>query len=194
MRIAYGVFGYGRGHATRALGVLRELTKRHDVRIFAGGDAYDTLSPSYAVHRVPRIAYEYGVGARRSILQTVLRNFPTTTDAILGGGARQCVVDEMRRLRPDFAIVDCDPFVHHAAVGDLRELGAASSPLHPPFDRMDPTERVRRSAGRVLSAGGALPVLVDPVPLAPAEVTGIPHEHALALHFAPEVPAHPRDH
>jgi UDP:flavonoid glycosyltransferase YjiC (YdhE family) len=39
MRIAHGVFGYGRGHATRAAAVLPELETRHEVRIFAGGDA-----------------------------------------------------------------------------------------------------------------------------------------------------------
>jgi hypothetical protein len=37
MRILYGVFGYGRGHATRALSVLPELMERHEVTVLAGG-------------------------------------------------------------------------------------------------------------------------------------------------------------
>ena len=42
MRIVYGVHGYGRGHATRALAVVQSLAARHDVRLFACGDAYDS--------------------------------------------------------------------------------------------------------------------------------------------------------
>ena len=36
MRIVYGIHGYGRGHATRALGVLPELRQRHEVLGLAG--------------------------------------------------------------------------------------------------------------------------------------------------------------
>ena len=49
LRIAYGVHGYGRGHSSRALAVLPELTKRHDVLVLAGdvpllkGSTLDTL-------------------------------------------------------------------------------------------------------------------------------------------------------
>lgn len=115
MRIAYGVFGYGRGHATRALGVLSDLTRHHDVLLFAGGDAHETLSEAYSVRRVPAITYEYGPDARRSIARTVVGNFKSAADALLGGPGFESVVRAMREFRPDFAIVDCDPFVHHAA-------------------------------------------------------------------------------
>lgn len=59
MRILYGVFGYGRGHATRALSVLPELRERHEVLLLAGGDAYDAIAPEHPVVRVPTLRYEY---------------------------------------------------------------------------------------------------------------------------------------
>ena len=40
MRIAYGVMGYGRGHAMRTMSVLPALMAEHEVTVFAGGDAY----------------------------------------------------------------------------------------------------------------------------------------------------------
>ena len=39
MRIAYGVMGYGRGHAMRTLSVLPELMKEHEITVFTAGDA-----------------------------------------------------------------------------------------------------------------------------------------------------------
>src|ERR1700685_3997997 len=36
MRIVYGVHGYGWGHATRALGVLPDLMRPHEVLVLAG--------------------------------------------------------------------------------------------------------------------------------------------------------------
>ena len=36
MRIAYGVMGYGRGHAMRARAVLPSLMEEHEITVFAG--------------------------------------------------------------------------------------------------------------------------------------------------------------
>ena len=44
MRIAYGVMGYGRGHAMRTATVLPHLMEQHDVRVFASADAYKAVS------------------------------------------------------------------------------------------------------------------------------------------------------
>jgi uncharacterized protein (TIGR00661 family) len=115
MRLAYGVFGYGRGHATRALSVLPLLTRQCEVLVLASGDAFDMLSPRYRVHRLPQIQYVYGSEAKRSLLRTVLVNARTTSDAILGGGDGDGVVRALRDFAPDVAICDCDPFVHHGA-------------------------------------------------------------------------------
>lgn len=45
MRILYGVCGEGRGHAGRALPIIRWLKKKHDVRVVAGDLAYEMLHP-----------------------------------------------------------------------------------------------------------------------------------------------------
>ncbi|MBN2447789.1 MAG: hypothetical protein JXO22_13745, partial [Phycisphaerae bacterium] len=52
MRIAYGVMGYGRGHATRTAAVLPTLMRRHDVLVLGGRDAYAALSADYPVVRI----------------------------------------------------------------------------------------------------------------------------------------------
>lgn len=115
MRLAYGVFGYGRGHATRALSVLPLLMRQCEVLVLASGDAFDMLSPKYRVHRLPRIEYVYGSEAKRSLLRTVVVNARTAGDAIWGGPEGNGVVRVLRDFAPDVAICDCDPFAHHAA-------------------------------------------------------------------------------
>ncbi|MBN1512501.1 MAG: hypothetical protein JXB13_10840, partial [Phycisphaerae bacterium] len=57
MKIAYGVHGFGRGHAMRARAVLPELFRRHEVLVLAGGDAYHALSADFAVTRIPTLKY-----------------------------------------------------------------------------------------------------------------------------------------
>src|SRR5215472_9225440 len=85
MRILYGVFGYGRGHATRALSVLPELRRRHEVIVLAGGDAYDAIAPEHAVVRIPTLRYEYSPDGRRSLSRTLGENVSHVADVWLGG-------------------------------------------------------------------------------------------------------------
>jgi len=40
MKIAYGIHGYGRGHSSRALAILPELARRHELLLLAGGDGH----------------------------------------------------------------------------------------------------------------------------------------------------------
>jgi uncharacterized protein (TIGR00661 family) len=116
MRIAYGVFGYGHGHATRAAAVLPMLERRNDVFVMAGGTAYEELSATRPVHRLPDIRYVYHDNSpRRSLLGTVVQNFGTATDAFLRGPALTSAMRALRNFDPHVAICDCDPFAHHAA-------------------------------------------------------------------------------
>ena len=73
MKIAYGVHGYGRGHAARALAVLPELVRRHDLLVLAADDAYHALRVAYNVVRIPGLRYALGVGGRRSARGTIRR-------------------------------------------------------------------------------------------------------------------------
>ncbi len=114
MRIVYGVFGYGRGHATRAMGVLPELTKRHQVLLLAGGDARDALAPIHPVIPIPTLRYAYA-GSRLSAPETLRQNLPILSDLLSRGEELQHVTDLLAAFKPHVAICDADPFTHRAA-------------------------------------------------------------------------------
>ncbi len=115
MRIIYGVHGYGQGHATRALAVLPELTRRHAVMVLAGGDAYETLHDRYPVLRVPTLSYGYGKNGRASTWETLRRNAPILFNWAVGSGTFLRVADEVRRFRPEVAISDAELWTHRIA-------------------------------------------------------------------------------
>jgi uncharacterized protein (TIGR00661 family) len=115
VRIAYGVFGYGRGHATRALSVLPDLREKHEVLILAGGDAYDAIHSVHPVVRVPTLRYEYRPDGTRSLSRTLGENLGHVADVALGGEAYREVVRLLHEARPDVAICDAEPWSHAAA-------------------------------------------------------------------------------
>jgi uncharacterized protein (TIGR00661 family) len=119
MRIVYGVFGYGRGHATRALSVLPELSARHAVLIVCGGDAWDAISPDYPALRIPTLRYVYQRRGRRSTWGTLRSNAAAVADVAFGGSWLRTVTAEIERFAPDVALCDAEPFTHRAA----RSLG-----------------------------------------------------------------------
>src|ERR1700733_11185023 len=113
MRIVYAVFGYGRGHATRAASVLSALVD-HDVMILAGGDALPALAglaPRGRVRPIPTLRYAYHAG-RRSLLRTISRNFSTVTDLLTEGPGFRAALDDVRAFAPDLAICDAEPWGH----------------------------------------------------------------------------------
>jgi uncharacterized protein (TIGR00661 family) len=115
MRILYGVFGYGRGHATRALTLLPELRRRHEVVIVAGGDAFDAIAPDHPVERIPTLRYEYGPGGTRSLSRTLCENVAHVSDIVFRGPGFAKVSQVIRDHRPDVAICDAEPWTHAAA-------------------------------------------------------------------------------
>jgi uncharacterized protein (TIGR00661 family) len=115
MRIVYGVFGYGRGHTTRALAVLPQLERRHQVLLFAGGMAYDMLSREREVFRVPQLSYHYDRGGNLSVGKTLRSNLGHAADVMLGGAGLGAAIARMRDFAPDVAICDVDPWTHRAA-------------------------------------------------------------------------------
>ncbi|MCG3127115.1 MAG: hypothetical protein CHACPFDD_01973 [Phycisphaerae bacterium] len=116
MRIAYGVMGYGRGHATRALSVLSDLAKNHEIKIFAGGDAFASLWPDWPAVRIPTLGYIYGRRSKtRSTWQTLKRNLPAVLDVMLHGPAFEMICNEIRDFRPDVIISDAEAWTSRAA-------------------------------------------------------------------------------
>jgi uncharacterized protein (TIGR00661 family) len=114
MRLVYGVFGYGRGHATRALALLPELERRHQLLVIAGGMAYDLIARERPVLRAPSVEYAYRDGAMAT-LATLRENAPAVSDLVFRGPALRAVADRMREFAPDVAICDVEPWTHRAA-------------------------------------------------------------------------------
>ncbi len=111
-RILYGVHGYGRGHAGRAMAVLPELTRRHDLLVLAGDDAYDQLRSDYPVVRIPVLRYHHGRNHRRSPRLTLQRNAPGALDMLLHGPVSQMIADVARRFQPDVVMSDSEGWTH----------------------------------------------------------------------------------
>ena len=115
LRIAYGVHGYGRGHSSRALAVLPDLTKRHDVLILAGGDACRALSPDYNVCRIPVLRFALAKGGKRSPIKTIARAVPNVLDLHIHGPARAMVGEVLEDFAPDVVVSDSEVWTHHSA-------------------------------------------------------------------------------
>lgn len=113
MRIAYGIHGYGRGHATRALAVLSDLVRKHEVLILAGGDAYDAVRESHQVVRIPTLGYYYRASGTRSNWMTMCHNLPGFLDFWLKGPVYHMVEDAFQQFRPDAIITDAEPWTAH---------------------------------------------------------------------------------
>ncbi len=110
MRVAYGVNGYGRGHAMRAAAVLPLLRQRHDVQVFAGADAFDALRTEFAVQRVPNMRYYYRRPGCISPLTTFKRNLSLLFDLFLRGAGHEMVFDALRDFDPDLIVSDGEPY------------------------------------------------------------------------------------
>jgi uncharacterized protein (TIGR00661 family) len=113
MRIAYGIHGYSRGHATRALPVLEALSRRHELVLFAGGDAYEMLRGCFPIERIPCLGFVYERG-RRSNWRTLRANLPKLLDLVRRGPSVSHVLAKLREFRPDALISDAEPWTHLA--------------------------------------------------------------------------------
>jgi len=115
MRIAYGVMGYGRGHAMRSGAVLPSLMAEHEVTVFAGGDAYEVLAPKFPTVRIPIIGYVYNERGGHSGPRTLKRNFAPMADLLFGGAGAALVEKEFRQRGIDLVISDSEAWTHRAA-------------------------------------------------------------------------------
>ncbi len=113
MRIAWGVHGYGRGHAARALAMLPELARRHQVLVLTGGDAAPLLA-SYPMLRIPVLAFGYR-GHHLSAVRTLAANASILSALALANGPAAEVEEALRRFRPDVVVSDSEPLVLRAA-------------------------------------------------------------------------------
>jgi uncharacterized protein (TIGR00661 family) len=114
MRIAYGVHGYGRGHAMRVGALLPELGRCHSVRVFAGGDAREVLAPLADVEPIPCLRYVYR-GERISWTRTAAANAAFMADLVGRGPVSRRIEEQLERFRPHVVISDTEGLLMRAA-------------------------------------------------------------------------------
>lgn len=112
-RILYGVHGYGRGHAARALAILPALQERYDVTVLAGDDAYDTLADVAKVQPIPVLRYYHNARGKRSAGKTAAHNLPLLGDVVRFGKRSKAVAATIDTFAPDVIISDSELFTHH---------------------------------------------------------------------------------
>lgn len=115
MRIAYGVMGYGRGHAMRTMSVLPDLMKEHEVTVFTAGDAYDVLAPKFPTVRIPMIGYRYDTNGSHSLPKTLAENVAPIGDLLLRGPGMDQVEREFRERGIQLVISDSEAWSHRVA-------------------------------------------------------------------------------
>lgn len=115
MKIAYGVMGYGRGHAMRTMSVLPALMKEHEVTVFAGGDAFDVLAPLFPTVRIPTIGYRYNARGGHSIPRTISENVAPMADLLFGGHGMEQVEREFKSRGIQLVISDSESWTHRTA-------------------------------------------------------------------------------
>jgi len=99
----------------RALAVLPELAKRHEMLILAGGSAYEALHAEYPVTRIPTLTYALNRKGRRSAYRTIQRGLPAVMDLAANGPVSDMVADTIRDFAPEVVISDSEAWTHHAA-------------------------------------------------------------------------------
>lgn len=115
MRIAYGVMGYGRGHAMRTLSVLPALMQEHEVTVFTAGDAYEVLAPKFPTVRIPMVGYRYNDRGSHSLLKTIGGNLAPMADLLLQGHGMDGVEREFRDRGIELVISDSEAWCHRTA-------------------------------------------------------------------------------
>jgi uncharacterized protein (TIGR00661 family) len=115
MKIAYGVMGYGRGHAMRTASVLPALMQGHDITVFTAGDAYEVLAPKFPTVRIPMVGYRYSGNGRHSATKTIVENVAPMSDLLFHGQGLQAVENEFKRRGIEVVISDSEAWCHRAA-------------------------------------------------------------------------------
>lgn len=120
-KILFSMAGEGRGHATRVRAMVDLLRGRHQISLFAPGDAFDLLAPAFAgtevpVEQIPGLRFYYSPKGRLDPFRTLgmagkyLVGFPR-----LLWDLRARIQEE----KPDLVITDFEPSLPRAA----RRLG-----------------------------------------------------------------------
>lgn len=116
-RLFYSMSGEGRGHATRVRAITDELRARHQLTLFAPGNAYDLLAPAYAgtdvaVEQIPGLCFYYTRQGKLDHLRTARGNLGYLSRF------RQLREEMERRIQveaADVVLTDFEPALPRAA-------------------------------------------------------------------------------
>lgn len=122
MKIAYGVHGYGCGHATRSMPVIEALRKAgNEVIVFSGGQAYQLLLQQGLMDpkEVPCLSFHQTKPGKTDATLSVIKNLPFMGDLIMRGPAYQAVKKLFTDKSIEAVITDAEPWTAWVAK-DLR--------------------------------------------------------------------------
>ena len=112
-KILYGLCGEGLGHASRSRILINHLKNKHDIRIVAGGKAYDFLSKQFDyVEEIesPHFVYKGNeVKLFLTILRMLFRTFIKSPSSFLK--VRRII----KEFKPDILITDAEPISFSAS-------------------------------------------------------------------------------
>ena len=112
-KILYGLCGEGLGHASRSRILINHLKNKHDIRIVAGGKAYDFLSKQFDyVEEIesPHFVYKGNeVKLFLTILRMVFQTFIKSPSSFLK--VRRII----KEFKPDILITDAEPISFSAS-------------------------------------------------------------------------------
>ncbi len=116
MRIAYGIMGYGRGHAMRSSAIIPTLeAEGHEVRVYAGPDAHAVMHDHFHCQQIPTIAWRYGQDGRVDTQRTIRENIGPMADVLFGGAGIKHLHAEWDAFQPDLVISDSEAWTHKVA-------------------------------------------------------------------------------
>lgn len=116
MRIAYGIMGYGRGHAMRSSAIIPSLEQAgHEIKVFAGPDAYAVMKDRFDCTLIPTIAWRYGPDGRVDTQRTIRENVGPMADVLFGGKGIAQMHRDWDDFHPHLAISDSEAWTHKTA-------------------------------------------------------------------------------
>ncbi|MEN8720956.1 MAG: glycosyltransferase family protein [Oceanococcaceae bacterium] len=116
MRIAYGIMGYGRGHAMRSSAIIPQLEEQgHAVRVFAGPDAHAVMHERFDCSLIPTIAWRYGQDGRVDLSRTIRENVQPMADVLFGGAGIAQMHRDWDAFSPELVISDSEAWTHKVA-------------------------------------------------------------------------------
>lgn len=112
MKILYGVAGEGNGHAVRSKVIIDYLKKRHEIKIAAGGAAYNFLKKYYDVEEIHYFFIKYSNNKVKN-LHTFFANIIRIPAYLKSLFKMLRIADE---FKPDLIITDWEAITTHAGI------------------------------------------------------------------------------